>query len=374
MAQADTTTTISTTASNGKNPLQQSTSINASQVVGNYSTNVTVQPYIAPQVISFYATDMRPGQRVYIFFDGVNVSQYCAPGIQLQGGEWDTSHYMNVRTGKWGDPIYVTDTGFVWGQFNIPEGVFKTGNRVLEIADVDNLNDSAKILSATTVAAATFVAGNLSVARSIDTPTTITPDNNLLPFTTSVVDPTKTIDLVRFGNITDYFNEFAAQSFTIPDNLGTPGVFVTSVDLFFRHIPSNTNANNERVTVRICEIKDGYPDETTMLPFARASMPRYYNNSSGDRSSILTPINVSSDSSAATTFIFDSPVYCQAGKQYAFIVRVDQNNPDFWLWTNNQGNKDILTGQVASGYPNIGGYLYYGYNGQRGFKIGRSHV
>ena len=47
--------------------------------IGEFVTDVTLNPYIAERIISFYAYNMRPNTRLHIFFDNVNVDQYCAP-------------------------------------------------------------------------------------------------------------------------------------------------------------------------------------------------------------------------------------------------------------------------------------------------------
>ena len=49
--------------------------------VGNFVTDMSMQPYMAAEEISFYAYNMRPGARVHAFFDSVNVDAYCAPGV-----------------------------------------------------------------------------------------------------------------------------------------------------------------------------------------------------------------------------------------------------------------------------------------------------
>lgn len=379
MTTPSTITTTSTVSTSSTNKLPQTSSINGSQVVGNYATSATVQPYIAPQVVSFFAREMRPGSRIHVFFDGVNVDQYCAPGQALQAGEWDTSHYMTVRNGSWGDPIYAASNGIVMGQFNIPEGIFKTGARALQLADVDNLNDINKINAATTLAGATFVGGNLPVIKDISTPTATNPLSSSVAFTQSVIDPSTTNQLVRYSNLTEYSYEFAAQSFTVPNNLGTPGFFISSIDLFFRDLPAaesgfhlgNINTaegTSDYCTIYICEMKDGYPDESAILPGSYSTMPTYYNNQAGFNQkvpypAIFSPINLSYNGDVATRFNLGTEVYCEAGKQYAFIVKVSLGNPKFYLWSSSIGNKDRLTGKTAQSDPKIGGNLFYGGGG-----------
>ena len=145
MAIVNTTTTVATTVHT-----QQGTQIVVNSqantvTVGDLVTGVELQPYIANRIISFYAYNMRPNQRVHIFFDSVLVDDYCAPGTRYSGNNYitnltNTSDYSVIeKQGDWGTPIYADMFGQVCGQFNIPAGKFRTGERTLEIADVTSL-------------------------------------------------------------------------------------------------------------------------------------------------------------------------------------------------------------------------------------------
>ena len=65
-----TTTAVQTNVNEGFK-LEVSTNTNI-QEIGNFVTDVSIQPWLAEQTISFYAYNMRPGQRVHIFFDDVD--------------------------------------------------------------------------------------------------------------------------------------------------------------------------------------------------------------------------------------------------------------------------------------------------------------
>ena len=139
MAAVNTTTTVTTTTSSrtGTQLVVQSQSNTTS--VGNFVTDVNIQPYIANRIVSFFARNMRPNCRMHIFFDSVLVDSYCAPGI-VPTSSYDSSDYNSIaKNGNWGDPIYSDSNGFVAGQFNIPAATFKIGDRVLEITDVNKV-------------------------------------------------------------------------------------------------------------------------------------------------------------------------------------------------------------------------------------------
>lgn len=343
MAQTNTTTTVITTTSvNEGYRLDVSTNTTFSEV-GTYVTDVSLQPYIANQIISFKATNMRPNQRLHIFFDGILVDQWCAPGYQNPDLN-DTADYNSIiRSGEWNTAIYSDTDGVVYGQFNVPDGTFKTGDRTLQIADVDNLDAGKDALS--TMASAEFTASNLSVTKQTITLTTVNPVLNYVPVTNTIVtvntftNVTVTPDIY---NIYEWHWEPIAQALTINTPNGEAGIFATSIDLYFKRVsPLTWNG----VGVYICETDNGYPNGATMLPFSWVHKTN-------------PEITASADATVATRFVFESPVFLSNQKTYAFIVVPDQNDPDFWVWTANLGDLDVTTGVQVSSYPVVGTAFY----------------
>ena len=101
-----------------------------------------------------------------------------------------------------------------------------------------------------------------------------------------------------------------AQTFKI-DAIG--GVFLTSVNLFFA-----TKDTAVPVWIEIRNTIAGIPGQQ-VLPYSRK---------------ILEPsfINVDFEKgNAPTAFVFDSPVYCQEGQEYALVVVT--KSLDYLLWT-----------------------------------------
>lgn len=352
MAATNTTTTTTTTTSTSKG-IQLSVQTQSNTVtVGNFVSDVSLQPYMAATVIAFYAYNMRPNQQIHVFFDSINVDKYCAPGIipVLQNAstgnfsvQWDTSDAGQVKlTGPWGAPIVTDSNGCVAGQFNVPDGVFQTGDHIIEIADVSSIalgNDAI-----TTSASAKYTASNLSVTKQIVTLTTVNPIISTIPVvntvsTTSVnVQITKIPDVV---NISSYW-EPIAQGLTIntPDN--SSGVYATSLDLFFKQ---SSLVGNNGVTVFLCEINNGYPDGNSILPFSTVHLN--YNE-----------INVSNNASVATRFTFESPVFLNNSTEYAFIVKPDNNDPDIQIYSANLGDIDLTNGTQVYSQPVVGTAFY----------------
>jgi len=338
---SSTTTTTITTTSTQQGKKLVVTGNNNVQTVGNFVTDITIQPYIAPRTIGFTGVNLRPRHRVHIFFDSVLVDQYCAPGFKNASDTSDSNSI--IRSGNWGDPIYTDDKGSVAGVFAIPQGTFKTGERVLQISDVTSLAQGNDAMSM--IASATFTASNISVTKDLVTLTTVNPEVAWVDVSNTIITTqvfSNTVITPDIYNISYYYYEPVAQAMTINVPNKEAGVFATSIDLYFKQKSSIGNG----VLLYICEMVNGYPNGKSILPFSAVHL---------DSDDIL----VSEDASIKTTFTFESPVFLSADTEYAFIVKPDQNDPDVWLWTAELGDIDVTTGVQVSSQP-IVGTAYYG--------------
>ena len=111
-----------------------------------------------------------------------------------------------------------------------------------------------------------------------------------------------------------------AQSFNVTEY---PGIFMTSVDMFFY-----TKSNSIPVEVRIVPVENGYPTKRTIA------------------SKILEPsqVNTSDNGTVATNFEFDFPVYLAAG-EYAFVILA--STQEYQAWICRMGEYDILTRDLS---------------------------
>ena len=350
MAAVNTTTTVTTTTSTslGQQIVVDSQANTIS--VGDFVTDVTIQPYIANRIISFVAYNMRPNQKMHIFFDSVLVDQYCAPGspgditYYNNSATIDTSDPNSVlKTGNWGDAIYSDSQGRVFGQFNIPAATFKTGDRVLEITDVTSLAQGNDAM--TTVSSATFTASNLNVTKKTVTLTTVNPELNVVPVVNTIISVNTVVTaqtLPDYYNVTANWVEPIAQGLTINTPNGEAGIYCTGIDIFFKQ---KAQISNNGVTIYLCEINNGYPDGTNILPFSTVHLD-------------YSQINVSDDASVPTNFTFEAPVFLNNNKEYAFIVRPDSNDPDYFVYSANLGDIDITTGVQVYSQPVVGTAFY----------------
>lgn len=365
MSVTNTTSVISTTTGIREGTRLQVTENRNTTTVGNYVTDISIQPYIKNRIVSFFAYNMRPNRRVHIFFDSVNVDQHCAPGSRMVTGvestdntyivPTDSSNYQTVsRAGDWGTAVYTDRNGRVTGQFNVPASTFRTGERALQICDVDSLiygNDSI-----TTVSSATFTASNITVSRDTLTLTTVTPELNFIPVSNTFVNTDTTVlTSVIEDNVTILppppppqpfpwwlFLEPVAQALTINTPNGEAGIYATSIDLYFKQ---KSLIAARGVNVYICETQNGYPNGKVILPFSRVHKTYY-------------EVNTSEDASVATRFTFEAPVFLANKQTYAFVVRPDNNDQDYQIWTAELGDTDVSSGRQMFSQPVVGTAFY----------------
>lgn len=114
-----------------------------------------------------------------------------------------------------------------------------------------------------------------------------------------------------------------AQTFIInePEN-GVAAVFLTAVDLYFQ-----SKSSIYGVEVQIRSTQNGSPTNL-QLPYASKNLDS-------------ANVNISQDSSLATTFTFDTPVVLETNEQYAIVIIPHGGNPDYKVWTAALGQNDV---------------------------------
>jgi len=122
-----------------------------------------------------------------------------------------------------------------------------------------------------------------------------------------------------------------AQTFRVNT---TGGCFLTKLDLFFAYKDENIP-----VFVEIRNTIAGTPGNM-LIPHSRKVLePNFVN------------LNTT-DGTTPTTFVFDSPVYVQEGKEYAIVIRTKSTN--YRIWTSELGEIDIATGTLIDTQPELG--------------------
>lgn len=131
------------------------------QRTGARVTNTSLIPFMRSVVVTFIARRLKPNTRVYPFFDGVNVSEHCRPlsfDPNVNGKPADPAAYSSFADGDYGDALITNAQGVCVGQFRIPAGTFRTGDKNFRLCD-DQFNRDSFI---TTAATQTWSANGLS--------------------------------------------------------------------------------------------------------------------------------------------------------------------------------------------------------------------
>jgi len=244
--------------------------------------------------------------------------------------------------------------GSLSGVYHIPSVAnfkFKTGERIFTITDTDTVADpdytmrAAAIYSAGGILKSTQriqTTPNLPPLPELDSDALVRPMSpadrtynssvNKSPVTGSTASTTPRVPL----------GDGLSQTFSTPKPEGNQtdyGIFVSSVDLFFKNKPApggffNNSKLQKRssmqlpVTVKIAEVQNGYPTKNYL----------------SQKTIQAKDVNVSdlpstSNSATLTKFTFDDPVYLEPSREYAITIQSD--SPDYELYIAELG-QDVL--------------------------------
>ena len=287
------------------------------KLVNNRIVDVSVVPYMRSKTVTFSAYGLKPNTQVYPFFDGDNVTTYCGPS-----------------GGASGDGLMTSSNGdLVDAFFSIPSGTFKSGEKLLRLTD-----SSTDTLSETTTAGdGKYYAqgiveqtdGSMISSRPFISRRQVVNDN-------SIVRDAFDRDVYINTSENNLWIDPLSQSFTVNRNDNPEGMFIHSIDLFFRdrspYVP---------VTLEIRPTLNGYPHLSKVLPFSSVSL--------------IPPANeIRSnypDDSVYTRFQFSTPVYCAPG-EYSFCLRT--SSQDYKLFEATVGEADLVNSGIISEQPHIG--------------------
>ncbi len=115
-------------------------------------TSTTLIPFMRSTTVTFIARRLKPNTRVYPFFDGINVAAHCRPlsfDPETNLKPVDSSEYARYASGDYGDPLITDSRGICVGQFRIPAGTFRTGDKNFRLCD-DEFNRDQFTTTSTT--------------------------------------------------------------------------------------------------------------------------------------------------------------------------------------------------------------------------------
>lgn len=317
------TTTITSEIQNLQRDLTVNIGSSEDTFVGDFVSNIEFRPYMRSREVGIKMFGLRPNTTHHFFFDEVLVDQFVAPGIEATAlTSPGTVIGASVRrNGEFGAEVRTNGGGELFAVFSIPENTFTVGERELVISDVD---DFASIISAgSSKGKLKYNAYNFGIDKIGLTQSTRPPSFDIIETTTTRTVVDRNVE----SRTVDGGKDPLAQTFFVKQSMTqeADALYVSYINLYFKR-KSLTNG----VTVMIREVENGYPSKE-ILPFSIKHLKP-------------TQVNVSDDSSAETSVVFDAPIRLEAEREYAIVVMPDAADPDYLIFTQRVGGLDLITG------------------------------
>ena len=312
--------------------------------IGSFVTDVGLATYIRPQTIHIRARGLKARTRVYVFFDGENLSDYATPlaaaSITSQDKELSRTPITTavILVDAEGDPLVTDDFGEINFILRLPDSGkrFRVGSKEVIVTD-----SPTNAIDPTTYAKNYFVANGLSVNKQntiISTKTAVTETSTQTITESRNIPGTSTTTSTTTGAVRQKIEIFGpscmAYSFFVDVPNDQAGIFLTSVDVFIAAVHPTLG-----VWFEIREMNNAGGVTRTQVPYSEvwytsAQIQPYLNPDKPE-----TPFKVT----------FPSPVFLQNNTQYAFVIHTEGLNPDTYFWVSRLGETDVTTGQPVTG-------------------------
>lgn len=270
---------------------------------GESIVETQVIPYMRKSTIAFSAGGLRPFTNVYAFFTGRNVNEFCQQTGKALGAQLVTDANGNV-TGN----FIVPQTDAI--KFNTGDNVFRLTDSASDSRDEDDTRTNAETV-------------HKSFGKKQGLQKTYV-NTRVLGYTSTKSSQSKTEEVVVAS-----WKDPIAQSFMVATNSG--GEYIESVDVYF-----STKSRDIPITMEIREMSNGLP--STIVVTRKTLTP--------------SQVSVSNDSSVATKFTFDYPVYLQAATEFAIVLLA--NTQDYNAYIAEMGKKNLLTNEYIAKQPYTG--------------------
>jgi hypothetical protein len=309
--------------------------------IGSFVTDVNLATYIRPQTIHIRARGLKARTRMFVFFDGEDMSDFItplvAPSITATDRNFSRVPVVNpvILIDDEGDPLITDQTGEINFILRLPESGkrFRVGTKEIIVTDSPtNASD------ATTYAKNYFIANGLVVNKQntiISTKVAVTETSTRSVTETNVVPGTAiTTTTGNIQRVEIFGPSCMAYSFFVDVPREQPGIFLTSVDVFVAAVHPSLG-----VWFEIREMNTGGSITRTQVPYSEvwytsAEIQPFLNPDKP-----TTPLKVT----------FPSPVFLQNNTQYAFVIHTEGLNPDTYFWVSRLGETDVNTGQPVTG-------------------------
>ena len=293
------------------------------------------------------------------------------PGTGIAAAYTESSTVLNVDIASLCEEAQGDYYGFITKNMQltgVESGAIATVSNVRLIADnLGNLNGAFFVRDPNWTPAPPLRFSNGTktfklTSSDTNTPQDETPGNSLITegqttYTTSGIlnlfERTTTIIRPRPIPEPEYADPLA-QSFFVDES----GAFLSGLDLYFF-----SKDDTQRLTVQVRTVELGTPTNQVVADYAEVELDPAELDSTG-----TSIIKTSDDASVPTRVTFPSPVYLEAGREYA-IVLLAPNTQNYQVWLARMGDVTIETKTLGEGSQSkitkqyIGGSLFKSQNG-----------
>ena len=316
------------------------------QALGDKVIDVDIIPNIRPQVIKLHARGMKALTRLFVYFDGEDMSEYVTPCYTnysiykpIINGSGAVTGFDHANPYQEGDPLLSNSSGEVWALLRIPSGgkPFRIGTKEVVITDSPTNGDEA-----TSIAVEYFVAQGLVQTKQdtiLTTRTVITAQQDVQEY-----NQTKT-NVVVNPRATD---SCSAYSFFVKAPEGEEGLFLTSVDVWVAGIDPNQGCWFE---VREMSVDGG-------ITRNQVPLSEVWYTSKEIEPFVVSIDDVEEDGAEAFNKYlrvkFKAPLFLYNNTQYAFIIHTIGVNPQTYFWMAKNGDVDLISGNRITSRPLTG--------------------
>jgi hypothetical protein len=288
------------------------------RIIGNRVIDVSIVPFIRSKSVSINVHGLKPDTSVNCFFDGIDVNEYCT---------------LNGSTG----PFTSGSTGELTGiTFDIPAGIFESGEKVFRVTDDANNDVEFSLTSADGVYYAqgrkrTRDSGVSSIRPTVLKRQTSSSERIVKDMFTrnTVFDVSKNLQFI----------DPLTQTFFVDPNEYPSGLYLDSIDVYFA-----SKADGLPITMQIRPTINSTAHSSIVVPFSEVT--KYPED-----------INVNNDTNGpitATRFQFTTPVFLEPGEHaMCFFTNTDE----YTLYAGELGGIDILTREYINKDPYSGSLL-----------------
>lgn len=247
-----------------------------------------------------------PSSASYNFTIRVDGNQNVPDGTPVTVTSLTRTETNNGRYNSFSTGTTFRKDGQIVSQFDMLVGETVTLNASYDLTEM--AQEFATTNNGTLRAPSCSIAASVQLKTALDGSLAAATGSDSTTVTSAILwTPQQDTRRLREGDLTGCRADPLAQTFFVSSRENPDGIFVDSVDIFFRN---KSDVDDAPVTVSIRPTVNGYPSSTEVMPFATSTKySREIETSAAEETS-----------KKATNFKFQAPVYLSTDAEYAIVV------------------------------------------------------